>query len=75
VGIELPHFSDDLLTALAEKFPDKCPHVMDAERVIWLKAGAASVVAYLKDQRERQKRLETGGGSETPLQIAGSWLE
>jgi hypothetical protein len=63
-GVEMPLFSDALLEALAEKFPDKCPNPTDSERAVWMQVGAASVVRYLRDQRRRQKEAE---GSLIPL--------
>ena len=74
-GIEMPYFSDEFLEAMAEKFPDKCPHPTDSDRIIWLNAGRASVVDYLRDQRRRQQAAAAGRASEPIRPGALIWLD
>lgn len=62
-GIDLPPISDALLFALDGKFPNVCPSLNDADRMIWFKAGQRSVVDYMKDQYERQGQAVSNGES------------
>lgn len=58
-GIDLPHVPGDLLAVLDARFPDKCPHISEPDRMIWFKAGQRSVIAILVDQVRRQKEADT----------------
>ena len=37
-----------LIDYLEKKFPDQCPDINDAEKVVWFKSGQSSVVKHLK---------------------------
>lgn len=52
-----PPIDEALLKKLEEVFPEKCPQLTDRNRVIWMDAGARSVVrllraVYLEQQQE-----------------------
>lgn len=61
-GIDLPHIPDDLIHALEEKFPDRCPDPADDDRTIWIKAGMRRTVEYILDQHRRQKEADRDTG-------------
>ena len=52
---KLPTLTVDLIDELKELYPDKSPRLADTDRMIWFKAGQASVVEHLVN------RLETEG--------------
>ena len=52
----LPNIDRKLLTALAEKFPDKSPSLDFSDKEVWFRAGQASVVRYLDAQYELQEQ-------------------
>lgn len=51
-----PHVPEDLVEALDKMFPNASPDITDADRTIWFKAGAASVVTLLKAKLATQNR-------------------
>jgi hypothetical protein len=52
--LPIPPISQDLLKALSERFPDRCPNPADSEREVWMKAGERRVVEFLLAQKVRQ---------------------
>lgn len=50
----LPLISKELITYLAELFPDKCPELKDSEKEIFYKAGQRSVVNHLIEKAKFQ---------------------
>lgn len=65
---DLPPLSEALVRNLEERFPDRCPDVLDTERRIWMDAGAAALVRFLRQELERQKRDGVLSGLE-PLNL------
>lgn len=61
-GIDFPLIPEELLEELNKRFPDRCPSLLDDERLIWFKAGQRSVVDVLKDQHRRQKETSKSVG-------------
>jgi len=53
--INMPLPSQELIDALAQLFPDRCPSLKDSDREVWFKAGAAYVVEFLQNERDRQQ--------------------
>jgi hypothetical protein len=51
-----PGIPGDLLEALDERFPERCPDPAWDERRIWREVGAREVVRYLKAIHEEQTR-------------------
>lgn len=47
---EFPRVSSELVEALELMFPDRCPDIKTPEREIWMAAGRAEVVRFLKQQ-------------------------
>jgi hypothetical protein len=52
--LPIPPLSQDLLKALNERFPDRCPNPTDTEREIWMKAGERRLVEFLLTQKRQQ---------------------
>lgn len=50
-----PPLSPDLIEALAERFPNRCPTLKNTDREVWWNAGAASVVEWLHLEHQRQQ--------------------
>lgn len=53
---KFPHVSPELVKALAEMFPNRCPDLATPDREVWHKAGAASVVSFLRHKSEDQNK-------------------
>lgn len=55
-----PPIDERLVSALAAKFPDKCPDLRTPEREVWMDAGRADVVRWLalKLEEQNQQNLE-----------------
>jgi len=50
----LPPIDPQLIEALEKLFPNISPNLLDTEREVWYKAGASSVVTFLKEILHRQ---------------------
>ena len=50
-----PVVPTELVEWLASRFPDRCPDVNDSDRKVWIDAGAAKVVRFLRKESERQQ--------------------
>ena len=48
--------SEELIENLEERFPDRGPRIHQTEREIWMDAGAAFVVRFLRQEFERQRQ-------------------
>lgn len=55
---KFPAISKRLLDALDERFPSRPPDLTDSERQVWYKAGARSVVEFLKIQFQDQNEVK-----------------
>ena len=51
----VPGLSRDLVDALDRLWPERCPNPMQAERAIWMYAGARDVVRKLRTILEKQE--------------------
>lgn len=51
---DFPQVSQELIDVLDRIFPDRCPHVSDIERLIWVKVGNRQVVEFLRAKRDEQ---------------------
>ena len=51
----LPVITDELIQALDQVFPNRCPDLSLTDREVWYRAGERSVVNYLIEQQKRQK--------------------
>jgi len=51
---KLPDLSKDLIDALSDRFPLRCPDPSDSEREIWIKVGQRKVVEFLQDVYDEQ---------------------
>lgn len=58
---DFPLIPDDLLQALDKSFPDRCPSIKDSDREVWFKAGARSVVNFLKQLQKTQAEKSLKG--------------
>lgn len=60
--VSLPPISAQLLSALAQQFPDRSPDLQWSEKEVWFRSGQASVVRFLatvhQDQLEKGIDLE-----------------
>lgn len=45
---KLPVIPEDLLKALDERFPERCPEPSWSEREIWMRVGERNVIRFLK---------------------------
>lgn len=50
----LPALSKDLIDKLDKLYPDKCPLLTDADRMVWFKVGQRSVINYLQQIYDEQ---------------------
>lgn len=50
----LPPIDPELIKHLEKLFPNISPNLLDTEREVWYKAGASSVVTFLKEILHRQ---------------------
>lgn len=50
----LPPINQELVDALHQRFPDRCPDITLNDREIWFQAGQRSVVNFLKHSLEKQ---------------------
>lgn len=48
-----PRVHPDLVEALEERFPDKCPALGTPEREVWAAVGRAEVVRFLREMSKR----------------------
>lgn len=51
----IPTLDKELIEALDERFPSRCPKVTDSDRDIWINVGKRQVVEFLIEQYERQQ--------------------
>ena len=51
---KFPLVTEELVSALENVFPDKCPDLGFTDRMIWYRAGQASVAEYLRGIHEEQ---------------------
>ncbi len=62
--VALPPISERLVSALAQKFPDRAPDLQWTEKEVWFRSGQASVVRFLitamQEQYEKGVDLEVG---------------
>jgi hypothetical protein len=62
--VALPPISERLVSALAQKFPDRAPDLQWTEKEVWFRSGQASVVRFLvaamQEQFEKGVDLEVG---------------
>jgi hypothetical protein len=58
----IPLLSVDLIAALDELYPERCPSVKDSDRDIWLYAGKRELVRLLKVrvEQDRKETMERG---------------
>jgi hypothetical protein len=54
---QFPAVPPRLLAALDERFPNRTPDLSDSDRQVWFKAGARSVVDFLKRQYDEQNEV------------------
>lgn len=54
--LNAPALSQELITFLKYRFPDKCPELSLSDREVWFKAGAAHVVAVLESELAKQEK-------------------
>ena len=52
--VALPPISERLVSALAQKFPDRAPDLQWTEKEVWFRSGQASVVRYLITAMQEQ---------------------
>lgn len=52
---QMPPSIPALLKYLDEQFPEQCPELADAERLVWFKAGQRSVVRHLTWLRDNSE--------------------
>ncbi len=52
---DIPPIPAALITALENRFPSRCPQINDSERLIWMNAGKAELIQWLKDAHVRRK--------------------
>lgn len=55
--IKLPPLSNQLIKALEKAFPMRMPELKMSDREIWMEVGIQKVIAYLKEQKNRQEEL------------------
>jgi hypothetical protein len=54
---DFPLVPNDLLTALEQRFPDRLPTDLNtSDKAIWAAIGAAQVVRFLREMRQRVSR-------------------
>ena len=53
--MSLPVITDELIDALSQVFPNRCPDLSVSDREVWYRSGQRSVVEYLIEQHLRQK--------------------
>lgn len=53
VNDDFPSVHHELVEALEDRFPDKCPSLNMPDRAIWVAVGRADVVKYLKEMSNR----------------------
>ena len=53
--MSLPVITDELIDALSQVFPNRCPDLSVSDREVWYRSGQRSVVEYLIEQQLRQK--------------------
>jgi len=53
--VSLPVITDELIDALSQVFPNRCPDLSVSDREVWYRSGQRSVVEYLIEQQLRQK--------------------
>ncbi len=51
----LPVITDELIKALDQVFPNRCPDLSLSDREVWYRSGQRYVVDYLIEQQLRQK--------------------
>ena len=51
----LPVITDELIQALDQVFPNRCPDLSLSDREVWYRSGQMYVVDYLIEQQLRQK--------------------
>lgn len=54
-----PYVSQELIAALDQLYPDRCPEPGTAAWEVWFQAGRASVVRKLKTEFARQRSRDT----------------
>tara|TARA_Y100000114_G_scaffold123978_1_gene119639 strand:+ start:85 stop:279 length:195 start_codon:yes stop_codon:yes gene_type:complete len=53
--VPLPVITDELIKALDQVFPNRCPDLSLSDREVWYRSGQRYVVDYLIEQQLRQK--------------------
>ena len=53
--MSLPVITDELIKALDQVFPNRCPDLSLSDREVWYRSGQRYVVDYLIEQQLRQK--------------------
>tara|TARA_R100001440_G_scaffold66793_5_gene87916 strand:- start:1216 stop:1410 length:195 start_codon:yes stop_codon:yes gene_type:complete len=53
--VPLPVITDELIQALDQVFPNRCPDLSLSDREVWYRSGQRYVVDYLIEQQLRQK--------------------
>ena len=53
--MSLPVITAELIDALSQVFPNRCPDLSVSDREVWYRSGQRSVVEYLIEQQLRQK--------------------
>lgn len=51
---DIPAIPPALITALEARFPNRCPQINDSERLIWMNAGKAELIQWLRDTHNRR---------------------
>lgn len=54
---DLPPVPPALITALEKRYPNRCPQIEDSERLIWMNAGKAELVAWLRSVVDRRTKI------------------
>ncbi|MET3601133.1 hypothetical protein [Martelella mangrovi] len=57
----IPAISDELLSALDRRFPERCPDAETPDREIWMAAGKRHLVRFLLAEKARQDQQSMKG--------------
>jgi hypothetical protein len=56
----LPIFATDLVDELNEMFPEQCPGIGDADRMIWFNTGKRDLVRHLLERKRLTQDMGLG---------------
>jgi len=54
---EFPAVTKALVERMETLYPDRCPEMTDPDRLVWLKTGQRSVVAFLRSRYNQQQDI------------------